>query len=289
MSSTHALVSILKAELKAAGITYAQLARSLDLAESTVKRMFAQGEMPLSRVDQVCTVLGTDFSALARRLALAHAPRGQLSEAQEAAVVADPRLLLVAICALSQWTLEQIVATYALSEAEVVARLLRLDQLGLIELRPHNRYKLLMSKTLRWRPDGPVMRFFRQRVVGDYFSAGFDGDGELLMLVHGQTAPQHAARFNERLQRVAEDFAQQHLADQALPADQKRPYTLVLGMRSWLFAAFRDLKRDPDGPTVGQPVRRRATAGSDRAGRAGTSGEAGGRPRGRGQPDQPSS
>lgn len=252
MSSTQALVGVLKAELKAAGITYAHLARQLGLAESTVKRMFAQGEMPLSRVDQVCAALGTDFSALARRLALAHAPRGQLSEAQEAAVVADPRLLLVAICALSQWTLEQIVATYALSEAEVVARLLRLDQLGLIELRPHNRYKLLMSKTLRWRPDGPVMGFFRQRVVGDYFSAGFDGDGELLMLVHGQAAPHHAARFNERLQRVAEDFAQQHLADQALPAEQKRPYTLVLGMRSWLFAAFRDLKRDPDGPTVGR-------------------------------------
>jgi len=42
---------------------------------------------------------------------------------------------------------------------------------------------------------------------------------------------------------VAQDFAQQHLADQKLPADQKRPYTLVIGMRSWLFAAFRDLKR----------------------------------------------
>jgi len=25
----------------------------------------------------------------------------------------------------------------------------------------------------------------------------------------------------------------------------KRPYTLVVGMRSWLFAAFRDLKRTP--------------------------------------------
>ena len=49
----------------------------------------------------------------------------------------------------------------------------------------------------------------------------------------------------QRLQRVGQDFAQQHLADQKLPPEQKRPYTLVVGMRSWLFAAFRDLKR-PD-------------------------------------------
>jgi hypothetical protein len=44
---------------------------------------------------------------------------------------------------------------------------------------------------------------------------------------------------------VAQDFAQQHLADQKLPADQKRPYTLLIGMRSWLFEAFRDLRRVP--------------------------------------------
>jgi hypothetical protein len=43
---------------------------------------------------------------------------------------------------------------------------------------------------------------------------------------------------------VAQDFAQQHLADQKLPPEQKRPYTVLIGMRSWLFAAFRDLKRD---------------------------------------------
>jgi hypothetical protein len=46
---------------------------------------------------------------------------------------------------------------------------------------------------------------------------------------------------------VGQDFAQQHLADQKLAPEHKRPYTLVVGMRSWLFAAFRDLKRAPDG------------------------------------------
>jgi hypothetical protein len=47
---------------------------------------------------------------------------------------------------------------------------------------------------------------------------------------------------------VAPDFAQQHLADQKLPPEKKRPYTLMIGMRSWLFAAFRELKRDADAP-----------------------------------------
>jgi len=119
-----------------------------------------------------------------------------------------------------------------------------LDRLGIIELRPMNRYRLKVSKTFRWRPRGPVMTFFREHVAADYFSGDFDEDGEMLMLVHGQIGHSLANSFVERLQRLGNDFAQQHLADQRLPAHQKRAYTLVVGLRSWLFAAFRDLKRD---------------------------------------------
>ena len=254
MSTTQTLITVLKAELKTAGLTYAALATQLGLAESSVKRMFSRGEMTLSRLDDICRVLRTDYAELSRKVANAAPLRHQLTAEQEAAVVADPRLLLVAICALSQWTAEQIVATYTLSEAECVGYLTRLDRLGIIELRAGNRYRLQLDKTFRWRADGPVMHYFREHVVGDYYEGGFNGEGELLMLVHGQIGRSLAALFNERLQRVAQDFAQQHLADQKLPPEQKRPYTLVIGMRSWLFGAFRGLKRQPDGPPMGPPL-----------------------------------
>jgi AraC-like DNA-binding protein len=244
MSSTRDLVDALKAELKTAGITYAELAAHLEMAESSIKRMFSQGDMPLTRVDEVLRVLRMDFAELARRVADTRPLRRELSEEQERAVVADRRLLLVAICCLSQWTYEQIHGTYRLAEAELVGLMLRLDKLGIIELKPLNRYRLLVDKTFRWRPDGPLMRYFREQVAGDYFSGHFDEDGEMFMLVHGQIGLSLASAFNERLARLAQDFARQHLADQKLPAAHKRPYTLVLGMRSWLFAAFRDLKRE---------------------------------------------
>ena len=246
MSTTQDLVTALKAELRAAGLTYADLARELGLAESSIKRVFAKADMPLSRIDEVLRVLKMDFADLARKVADAQPLRRELTHEQEAAVVADRKLLLVAICALSQWTFEQIVATYTLTEAECVKCLVQLDKLGFIELRPLNRYRLKVAKGFRWRPNGPAMQYFRQHVVDDYFSGGFDGEGEMLMLVHGQVGRSLAATFMERLQRVGQDFAQQHLADQKLAPEQKRPYTLVVGMRSWLFAAFRDLKREPD-------------------------------------------
>ncbi|MFO1269181.1 MAG: helix-turn-helix transcriptional regulator [Rubrivivax sp.] len=246
MSTTRDLVDALKAELKTAGVTYADLAAHLGMAESSIKRMFSQADMPLSRIDEVLRVVRMDFAELARRVADTPPLRRELTEAQEAAVTADRKLLLVAICCMSQWTFEQMHATYRLAEAELVGHLLRLDKLGVIELRPLNRYRLLVDKTFRWRPDGPLMRYFREQVVGDYFGGGFDGDGEMLMLVHGQVGLTLANAFNERLARLAQDFARQHLADQKLPPAHKRPYTLVLGMRSWLFAAFRDLRREEE-------------------------------------------
>ena len=243
MSSTAALIATLKAELKAAGLTYADLARELRMAESSIKRMFAKGDMPLTRIDEIARVLKTDFAELARRVADAQPLRRELTDEQERAVVADRKLLLVAICCLSQWSFEQIVSSYTISEAETVKCLAKLDRLGIIELRPLNRYRLRVAKTLRWRPNGPVMRYFREHVVGDYFSGGFDGDGEMLTLVHGQIGSGLAESFNQRLARIAQDFAQQHVADQKLPTEHKRPYTIVVGMRSWLFSVFRDLKR----------------------------------------------
>ena len=248
MSSTQDLVGVLKAELRRAGITYAQLAVQLGLAESSIKRIFAKGDMPLSRIDEVLAVLKLDFAELARQVAAASPQRQELTLAQERAVVADPKLLLAAICVLSHWTLEQIVQTYTLSKPQAVGCLLALDKLGFIELRANNRYRLKIDKTFRWRPDGPVMQYFRDHAVRDYFDGGFGGEGELLMLVHGQINPAHAVLFNERLQRLARDFAQQHLADQQLPADERTAFTLVVGMRSWLFGAFRALLREAPVP-----------------------------------------
>lgn len=251
MSSTRDMVVVLKAELRRAGITYADLARAMGLAESSIKRIFAKEDMALSRIDEVLAVLKMDFADLAREVALAQPPRRQMTLEQERAVVADPKLLLVAICAMSQWPLEQIVQTYAITPAQGVACLLALDRQGILELRPNNRYRLKVDKAFRWRPHGPVMQFFRSHAVDDYFSGGFDGEGEMLTLVHGQISPAQAALFNERLQRLAQDFSHQHLADQKLPVAERGAYTVIIGMRSWLFAPFRALLRDAAPQTPG--------------------------------------
>ncbi|MEJ8824385.1 helix-turn-helix transcriptional regulator [Variovorax humicola] len=243
MSTTVDLILALKTELKNAKMTYADLARSLDMAESSVKRMLSKGDMPLSRVDAICRALKLDFAELARRVADAQPLLKELTHEQEKAVVKDKKLLLVAINVLSQWTLEQITGAYRITEAECISCFAQLDRIGIIELRPMNRYRLKLAKTFRWRPHGPFMEFFRDNVVLDYYRGGFDGPAEALMLVHGTVSRALAPSFRERLQRVAQDFAQQHQMDQKLAQKDLEGYTLVLAMRNWEFEGFTRLRR----------------------------------------------
>jgi transcriptional regulator with XRE-family HTH domain len=243
MSTTIDLVEMLKKELKASQLTYSDLATRLGMAESSVKRMFAKADMSLSRIDAICQALRLDFADLARRVAEAQPLLAELTLEQERAVVADRRLLLVAICVLSQWTLEQMTAHYRLTEAEGIQCLAKLDRIGIIELRPLNRYRLKLAKTFKWRPHGPVMEFFRDHAVLDYFSGSFDQLGEGVLLVHGSISKTLAPSFMERMQRVAQDFAQQHQSDQKLAEKHKEGYTLLLAMRSWEFEAFKQYRR----------------------------------------------
>eukprot|EP01041_Mallomonas_annulata_P028476 gene28476-50335_t len=132
MSTTTDLVTALKQELKAARMNYADLAQAMGMAESSVKRMLAKGDMSLSKVDAICRALRLDFADLARRVADAQPLLREMTQEQERAVVADKKLLLVAICVLRQWTREQITARYRLTEADCVKSLAQLDRIGII-------------------------------------------------------------------------------------------------------------------------------------------------------------
>ncbi|MGC1439795.1 MAG: helix-turn-helix transcriptional regulator [Burkholderiaceae bacterium] len=245
MADTQDLITALRAELKVAGMTYANLADALGTSESTVKRMFSRRDMTLSRVDEILKALSLDFADVARRIAQTRPEMVELSHAQEKALVADRKLMMIALSCQSEWSFEQMLEFFVFSEAQLVGFMTRLDKLGLIELRANNRYSLKLAKGFRWRPHGPVMTYFRQKAMSDYFSSGFDKDGELLVLVHGSIATSSVPAFNDRLRRLASDFSRQHLTDHNLDPAHKSSFTMVLAMRDWLYSEFHDLTRGP--------------------------------------------
>jgi transcriptional regulator with XRE-family HTH domain len=241
-----ALVDALKRILKAKGLTYADIARGLDLSEASVKRIFSRREFTLERLDEVCGIAGVDFAELARAASEQAAASQQLTAEQEQEIVSDPKLLLVALCAVNNWTFDEIVATYDLSAAEATQCLARLDRHRIIELGPGNRIRPLISRAFAWRPGGPIQRFFQARIQDEYLASAFDGPGEMFVFVSGMLSHASRAELIARLRRVARDFTAQHADDVALPLSRRFGTSLLVAMRPWEPRAFRTLRHASD-------------------------------------------
>ena len=133
----------LKRALRARGITYATLAARIGMSEASVKRMFSTRSFTLARIDQICASTDVDFEELTRGFNREERLVSRLTEQQEAEIVAEKSLFLVAVCALNLMRFDEILATYRFERAELVALLTRLDRIGIIALMPNNRIKLL--------------------------------------------------------------------------------------------------------------------------------------------------
>lgn len=167
-----AIADSLKRALRARGITYAALAARIRMSEASVKRMFAKRTFTLARLNAICDAAGIDFAALTRGFNPEERLIARLTTQQEAAIVAEPRLFLTAICVLNLLDFDDIIALYKLESAELVGLLTRLDRIGFIELLPNDRIKLLVARTFAWIPNGPIMQAFK-RNSADFFDSDF--------------------------------------------------------------------------------------------------------------------
>jgi DNA-binding Xre family transcriptional regulator len=243
MSSPELLLQVLRTQMRTAGVTYKMLAERIAMSESSVKRMFGQQDMSLSRLAQICKAAGVAFEDVLRGAADATPQADRLTLTQEKSLLANPHMLLMAICCLGHWTLEQVLETYNLTEPESIMLLAELDRLGVIELKPLNRYRLRVSNAFRWLPDGPVQQFFREHAVDDYFSGSFNGAGETLLCLPARLSQPSAQELVARIQQLGAELARLHQGDRRLTPQERDGFTLLVGFRSWEFAAFTALRR----------------------------------------------
>ncbi|TFW10604.1 XRE family transcriptional regulator [Oxalobacteraceae bacterium OM1] len=255
MQHATALVDSLKRELKARGITYADLAARIGMSEASVKRMFSQKNFTLQRLDDILAAAQIDFRDIATATHDDGRLISELSYEQEKEIIGDTKLIVVAVSVLNQFSVEQIVQIYTLTEAEVVKHLVRLDRIGFLELQPNNRVKLLVARTFRWIPDGPIQTWFRTEASADYLASQFDGDAELFRLINVMLSKSSIGTLLERLKEVAREFSRQHQEDARLPFEDKYSISFLLAARPWMPHAFQALLRE--APPVSRLVRRK--------------------------------
>jgi hypothetical protein len=245
MRQTLAIHAALKRQLRAHGRTYAAAAVVLELSEASIKRLFARGELSLERIERLCDWIGIDIADLVAQSQAAQASVTELTPEQERELVKDPALLLVAFLALNRWSEADLLAVYRFTKPELTLLLIRLERLGLIDLMPGERIRLRTARNFHWRKDGPVQRFFAERVLPEFLATRFDGAGEHARFVGGMLSRASVRRLQEAVDALARQFDALVEQDLALPIAERDGVSLFAGMRPWEFSEFTRLRRAP--------------------------------------------
>jgi len=246
MAQAQQLIAALKAALKTQGKTYADVAHALELSEASVKRCFSQGSFTLERLEQICEVAGIEISDLVELAAESKPPFTSLTPEQEEALLRNPKLLLMAFLVLSHWQFDDIVKSYQLTQHEAVHLLSQLDRLGLIDLLPGNRIRLLTARNFSWRKHGPMQQFFEREVLRDFLGSRFNAPRESMNFVGGLLTFASLERLQQGMERLAREFNELVAADSKLPLEERHSCAAILAARPWVFSHFQRLERERD-------------------------------------------
>lgn len=243
MTESTLLIATIKQQLKSQGMTYRDVAVALKISEPSVKRMFKSERLTINRLVELSHLLGYTLAELTQEAQAGQLRVNTLSEKQERDVVSDPKLLLITVCALNHWTLDEIVATYRVTKAECIKYLLRLDKLRIVDLLPGNRIRINVARDFDWLPHGPIRHYFRDHGQGDFLDGPFDNQDETLAFVHGMYTDHALAQLLGELRKLRQRFAELHDESLSAPLSKRHGIGLMLAARRWEPLAFTQLRR----------------------------------------------
>lgn len=233
MKQTPLLIDTLKKALKMHNVTYKVLAEKLEMSESSIKRIFADQSFSLTRLEQICSIIDMDISDLVGMMNRDKPRISELTEEQEKVAAADTRLLGVAFLIVNGWSYQNILDHYPINPPDLIHYLVQLDQLRVIDLKPNNRVKLLVTSNFSWRKNGPIQQVLKQHVQKAFMEGNIEEVGGQQHFISGMLSDaslQEVMKQLSRLENLVNDLKQQ---DQHLPITERRGFSMAMVSRPW--------------------------------------------------------
>jgi DNA-binding Xre family transcriptional regulator len=252
MSKTY-IIDTLRAHLKARDLTYKDLADGLDLSEVSIKRLFTGADIGLDRLEQICQFLQIELSDLFKTSPKKRKLISSLTQAQEAEFAKNNKLLMVAVCALNFWSVQDMWTHLTLTRGQIQSLMQRLDEIGFLDLQSARQYKLLVSHNFAWITGGPIMQMV-QGMSQEYFADSFEGDTQVLRILNVRVSTPAQAQLKTRLEQIAQEYVDQSRADSHLPLHERPPVSVCVAARAWIPKFMHELIRMETLQSGGAPL-----------------------------------
>ena len=243
MSQIKQISQVLKQQLRQHQITYKQVAGALGMSEANIKRMFANDNFSMSRLEKICQLVNLTLSDFFQLIAQTQARLTQLTEEQEQELINDTKLFLVAVCVRDAWKFSEIIQHYQITEHECIRLLARLDKLKMIQLLPNNEYKLLIAQNFRWRVNGPLERYMANEVISQFMVSRFNEKNSFRFYLRGTYSQSSIDVISKKLDQLTNEAAFLNQEDAKLPLANRQHVGLLIAMRPWELSRFAALRK----------------------------------------------
>ena len=235
MDESRRIVEILKRTLRMRGLTYASLGKRINLSEASVKRIFSQRTFSLKRLEQVCRALEMSIADLVKLVDVKSYAASALTLPQETALAKDEALLSYFYLVLNGWTDFQIRRNYQFEELQTQGLRARLGELGLIEALPKRGYRLLVSRQIIWRANGPVRRTYEHRVRQEFLRSAFTGSRDYLAWQPLELTDSSIDVLRRKFGQIYREFLEMAELDQH-SSQPRHSVGFLLAFRPWVFS-----------------------------------------------------
>lgn len=236
MSDIPGLMATLKSELRTNKVTYLNVAERLEMSEANVKRMFASQNMTLERVEQICRLVNIDLLELFQLYDAGKNRLMHLTKEQEKELVADTRLLLVAVSVRNHLSFNEILQHHYIAEPELIQCLAKLDRLKIIDLLPNNKIRLRIDENFSWIPHGPIETFYEKTIQKEFMTGRFETNTRLFSF--GLLSEGSVSIIENKLKSLTHEFIQLVREDRKLPFDKRRSVAMLTAIRPWEFSVL---------------------------------------------------
>ena len=242
--NSKSIISILKFELRRQNVSYKQLGTALAISESAVKKMFANENFSLKRLDSICKFLEVDLLELMQR---EHKPVKikKMTLQQEQIIAKNRTWLVILYCATNYWSIEDITHRYKFTKAEIITCLVELEKFGLIELKPDNKIIPLLDTNFEWHTSGPINNIFREQFLNDFFQSDFKGNDEIQIVKNGDLSEESQKRLRKKIKQLAELYDELCYNDRNLKSStyERKGYSMIVASRKWALDRFSEHRR----------------------------------------------
>lgn len=228
-----ALVEEVKKELKKRNITYSDLGKHVGLSEAAIKRAFALKNFSLRRLDEICDVIGIDFTDLAISARRSGASTEQMEKEVEEVLADDPTLLLSLYLILLQKPASAIKKDLGISKEELYRLTRQLERLGLVEVFPGEKVRAKIKKSVRWLHDGPLAKRYGPAVMRIFFNSDFKGAYEYQDFLTGALTADSFKVFKRKLSEIFRQFDELSELDSKSDQERSEVFWLYSGIRPW--------------------------------------------------------